>query len=162
MSLPFSGKDIADELQNTLSQFCSFDSSRQVARVHDGHDANALLEQILKIAKDNGMEQQAVFNEIMELVSTALLRGNIREDQIEKTAPDGKRRIKAFIKKWGFYTRKNAKEKSILRPNTLTFSRMILLFPHIASVILVSYPAKFRNRFPDTSTRYPAQTSSFQ
>ncbi|XP_026410188.1 uncharacterized protein LOC113305348 [Papaver somniferum] len=158
MCVPFFGKDIADELRNTFSQLCDFDSSRQVARVHDGYDANALLEQIFKIANDNSMEKQTVFSEIMEIVSIGLLRGNIREDQIEKTVPEGKTRIKELIKKWGFYTRKNAKEKSILAPMTLTFSRMILLFPHFASLILFRNPVKFGNRFPDNSTRYPAQT----
>ncbi|XP_026396489.1 uncharacterized protein LOC113291137 [Papaver somniferum] len=162
MSVPSPAKDSLDKLQKVVYPLYSLSSlSDQVACAHkNGFDANALYKHIFKVVQNNRMHPLMVVIEITEIVTEGLLKGNITEDEIEKLVPHGKQRIRGLNKKWGFYTIKNVREKESLRPATLTFCRMICLFPQIASLTLSrhGHSGYFANKFPNDAGIYPAQT----
>ncbi|XP_026409694.1 uncharacterized protein LOC113304744 [Papaver somniferum] len=162
MSVPSLANDTSDKLLKVIYPLYSLGSlSDQVAHAHkNGFDANALYKHIFKVVQNNRMHPLMVVIEITELVTDGLLKGNISEDEIEKLVPHGKQRIRGLNKKWGFYTRKNAREKENLRPATLTYCRMICLFPQIASLTLFrhGHSCYFANKFPNDAGIYPAQT----
>ncbi|EOA21245.1 hypothetical protein CARUB_v10001595mg, partial [Capsella rubella] len=106
------------------------------------------------------LSKAQVTNTVFRAISIALLRGNIRKDQLERTSESGKATIKAVAATLGIQIRDKGQRKLALTSKTLTFSRMIALFPHMASQLIVSKESLFVNKYASFSdaNRFPAQT----
>jgi hypothetical protein len=160
-------KKMEEALSEALS---SFDFDELVASLADAIAAtstpkplvefslHALMAELFKRTKT--LPKAEVSRTFFRAVSIGLLRGNIRKDQLERTCDAGKAIIKRVAAILGIEIRDKGQRKLVLTNKTVTFSRMIAIFPHWASQLMVSKESLFVNRFAsfNDANRFPAQT----
>ncbi|XP_076924359.1 uncharacterized protein LOC143586767 [Bidens hawaiensis] len=79
------------------------------------------------------------------MVAVGLKRGDIRRDQLEKTASSGAEKIVKLAYFYKIPLRSSIAEKVRLQSDKLTFVRAIICFPHVASLLLFKQHAFVKN-----------------
>lgn len=157
-------KDIAELLKamrslDALRNFNFKALNLQVDRYdYTGFNAMALYSKVVARLEAAKLADQDASIMVLKTVAIALLRGNIRRDQIEKTSPNGAQEINKIISFWGIKTRRSARERLTLSPDSFTFARFLVLFPHLACQLVVTNGSKFAKLPGPELTIFPAQT----
>ncbi|KAG7549631.1 hypothetical protein ISN45_Aa06g004910 [Arabidopsis thaliana x Arabidopsis arenosa] len=137
--------------------FSSFDFKEVAASLSDpialtltqhqssGFSPHDLLAELFERIKT--LPKAEVINTFIRAIAIALLRGNIRKDQLERTSDTGKATIKRVAATLGIEIRDKGQKTLVLTNKTLTFSRMIAPFPHLASQLIVSKESLFVKKF---------------
>lgn len=122
-------------------------------------NVEALHKQIKEIAKANRMNNHQIVAEMTAIIRIALSTGNLQQYQIDKMSNQILRnKINTLIKKWGICIKKNTRDTTSLKSNSLTFTRVLCVFPQIASGLLIRNPEKFKHKLPDDAAKYVAKT----
>lgn len=113
---------------------------------YHGFDAQKLITQILTIKENEKMDEATFSKWIQVCVAVGLKRGNIRQDQIDKTADGGKLLINQAIDLFKIKIKKTKSAVLNLSPTDLTFVRFISIFPTVASTLIYKFPDQYLNR----------------
>ncbi|CAH8270164.1 unnamed protein product [Arabidopsis lyrata] len=121
----FDFKEVAASLSDAIAPTLTQHQS-------SGFSPHDLLTELFERMKT--LPKAEVTNIFFRAIAVALLRGNIRKDKLERTSDTGKATIKRVAATLGIEIRDKCQKKLVLTNKTLTFSRMIALFPHLAFV----------------------------
>lgn len=105
---------------------------------YQGFDVSRLL-QVFWLKASN-MSKFDIMKDVYQLLAIGLLRANIREDQLDKTTAEGRIQIVQLANKYGITLRKSRTERVKLSPETLTFVRIVSMFPLHASLLIHKKP----------------------
>ncbi|EFH47434.1 predicted protein [Arabidopsis lyrata subsp. lyrata] len=119
----FDFKEVAASLSDAIAPTLTQHQS-------SGFSPHDLLTELFERMKT--LPKAEVTNIFFRAIAVALLRGNIRKDKLERTSDTGKATIKRVAATLGIEIRDKCQKKLVLTNKTLTFSRMIALFPHLA------------------------------